>query len=172
MSSHIKITGRHLILSLFFAVFVLVFYGLAKYNPTSGIPAYSSLVVAAGTVKSVIEPEDTIDFVLAGDEHVYRYHSKAGSFNRVKDALRLAGTNTVAVLYDTDSWKPWGSDTAYYTVWDISVGQMKVRSYKNIIASWTDDNRLLYWIGGFFLLWWAWLGFCVSRHSAPNASCE
>ena len=82
-----------------------------------------------------------VRFSLSTDPRNLHYISKAGQIDNVWSALGQAGRSEVGVLIDSaDPHSPPLDGRAFYTVFEVRVGEEMVRPYAQVVESWGTDN--------------------------------
>ena len=154
---------------LFYAIFgaVLSIFCFLDLDESSGIPDTSKLLTAQGAVSNVSRYKYGVTFNLSGESRNFEYPSKAKGMEFVYDSLVGAGEQKVEVLYALEH-DPSDSVETYVNVWEISIGDRRIRSLSQSIEGWKSDNALRPWIGTCFGLIAA--SFAVGAYRAKRGT--
>ncbi len=92
-------------------------------------------------------------FKLRGSAKVFGYSSKSGRSAWVLGKLEQTSSEVVEVLYDeNEPGRPLFSNTEVFSVYSISIGGRKIRSYEEVASAWDEDNATGRYLGAFFVL--------------------
>ncbi len=158
--------------SLLYVGAVLILLGFSVFlMPLEEVPPLSSLSSASGVVRSVEETgkrnRRSVAFRLKGHTEWFGYTYKSGQSGTVYNALRNAETKTVTIKFDkSDPRFPSFENEPRYPTYAISVSHNVVRSYEDVVSSWSSDNAFRPWIAAlFFVLGALNLGFALQRRN-------
>jgi hypothetical protein len=130
----------------------------------TGIPRRDSLQTASGTVAWTWSGYmNGFRFGLVGEKRSFVYSSKGNMVYVVQYALERTDHPVVSVLYDGSHTTGPIWDKTYFSVYEVSIGRERIRSYDDVNAAWNADNRVGTWLGGAFVLSGLLLLWCAIR---------
>jgi hypothetical protein len=144
--------------------FVLSAFALVPtVNPDYGIPDESAMASAHGRVIGVHRYKSGVRFRLSGRDENFEYPSKSRGSGIVESALRSAGNDEVAVLFNPKFHAPMFSSDSYYDVWQIYIDGKRVRTVEDSVDGWRSDNRIAPWLFSVFLTMSIYLAWIARR---------
>jgi hypothetical protein len=130
--------------SMAMGIFFLLFYD-------SQLQAEDNLLQASGQLSWVKKHRYGLSFALKDQPQMFAYSRNSGASDKVKKVLEAAGEKIVSLRYEKETHGPIYSDDRYHSVWEIQIDQQVVRTYPQIKAAITADEKLVPWLGwGFF----------------------
>lgn len=133
----------------------------------SRLQVEADLLQASGQLSWLKKHRYGFHFALKDQQQLFSYSNNAGSSDQVKKALETAGEKQVSLRYQKKTHGPLFSDDRYHSVWDIQIDQQVVRTYPQIKSAITASEKLVPWLGWFFVC----AGFYLA-YDARKAYCN
>ena len=154
------------LVAIIFGVFFLVNY---YADPSGSLPSHEDLSRIEGKIAWVQNHRYGVRFGLLNDERKFNYPSKAREVGRVRSSLKSASGKWMSIFVDlSKSNSPLNDDRVYFTVYEIRIDDSVVRSYAEVSEAWMSDQRLVPYLGIFFILGGSYIFWLLRKRKIPT----